>query len=201
MWNVSNTKQPMHLQRITRWKTWAIPRFICRRLHLFHRDTEIAFEQKLRSLTSVDFMGEVSHFIGITFAWEWKPDNHIAVHMTQEAFSDNLIEEVGLTDANPVKTLCRSGHPVDNIPSENHPSLVQSRIKHTMQSLVGSLLWLSGAMRPDLTTIVSLLGQHTHQGHINAVKYVIRYLKVTKNRGISFSVNRTYLWQHSSNFL
>ena len=60
--------------------------------------------------------------------------------MIQEAFSDNLIEEAGLTDANPVKTPYRSGHPVDIIPSEKHPSMVQPRIKHTMQSLVGSLL-------------------------------------------------------------
>ena len=154
------------------------------------RDTEIAFEQRLKQLTSVDFMGEVSHFIGIKFSWQRKPDNHISVHMTQEAFADNLIDEAGLADANPVTTPYRSGHPVDNIPSVPHPLLVNPTIKHTMQSLVGSLLWLSGATRPDLATIVSLLGQHTHHptlGHIRAVKYVIRYLKGTKNRGISFS--------------
>ena len=154
------------------------------------RETEIAFEQKLHSLTSVDFMGEVSHFIGIKFSWDRKPDNHIAVHMTQEAFADNLIDVAGLTNANTVKTPYRSGHPVDNIPSTQHPSMVQPLIKHTMQSLVGSLVWFSGATRPDLATIVSPLSQHTHhptQGHINAVKYAIRYLKGTKNRGISFS--------------
>ena len=62
-------------------------------------------------------MGKVSHFIGIKFSWQRKPDDHIAVHMTQEAFTDNLIEEAGLTDANPVKTAYRSGHPVENIPT------------------------------------------------------------------------------------
>ena len=110
--------------------------------------------------------------------------------MTLEAFADNLIEETGLTNTNTVKIPYISGHIVDNIPSEKHPSMVQPQIKYTIQSLVRSLLWLLGATRPDLATIVSLLGQHTHhptQGHINAVKYVIRYLKGTKNRGISFS--------------
>ena len=46
------------------------------------RDTEIAFEQKLKSLTSVDFMSEVSYFIGMKLSWQQKPDNHIAVHIT-----------------------------------------------------------------------------------------------------------------------
>ena len=30
-----------------------------------NRETEIVFEQKLKSLTYIDFMGEVTHFIGI----------------------------------------------------------------------------------------------------------------------------------------
>ena len=68
------------------------------------RDTKIAFEQRLKKLTSVDFMGEVSHFSGIKFSWQREPDNHITVHMAQEAFADNLIDEAGLTDDNPVKT-------------------------------------------------------------------------------------------------
>ena len=82
-------------------------------------DMEIIFEQKLKSITSVDFMGEVSHFIGIKFSWERKPNNHIGVHMTQEAFADNLIDNAGLTQSNIVKTPYQSGHTVDNIPSEN----------------------------------------------------------------------------------
>ena len=51
-----------------------------------------------------------------------------------------------------------------------------------------SLLWLPGATRPDLVTIICLFGQHTHrptQDHVRAVKYAIRYLEGTKHRGIS----------------
>ena len=80
-------------------------------------------------LTLVDFMGKV---IEIKFAWECKPNNHITVHMIQEIFADNLIEEAGLTEANPVKIPYISGHTVDNIPTEKHPSLVQPTIKNTL---------------------------------------------------------------------
>ena len=41
-------------------------------------------------------MGEVSHFIGMKFPWQRKPDNHITVHMTQEAFANNLIDKLVL---------------------------------------------------------------------------------------------------------
>ena len=59
-----------------------------------------------------------------------------------------------------------------------------------MKTLVGSLLWLSGATRPDLATITSILSKHTcnpSPGHIRAAKYAIKYVKGTKNRGIKFS--------------
>ena len=34
-----------------------------------NRDTWIAFENTLKSLTNVDFMGQVTHFLGIKFNW------------------------------------------------------------------------------------------------------------------------------------
>ena len=56
--------------------------------------------------------------------------------------------------------------------------------------MVGSLLWLSQATRPDLATVVSLLAQHQvnpSMQHIKAAKHAIKYVSGTKTRGISFS--------------
>ena len=47
-----------------------------------NRETEIAFEHKLKSLTNVDFMGQVTHFLGIKFNWQQQPDNHLDVYLT-----------------------------------------------------------------------------------------------------------------------
>ena len=58
-----------------------------------------------------------------------------------------------------------------------------------MISLVGSLLWPSQSICPDLSTITSLLTQYQAKSsfsHIRAVKYSIRYLKGSKKRGLSF---------------
>ena len=59
-----------------------------------------------------------------------------------------------------------------------------------MQFLIGSLNWLSISTRPDISTAVSLLAKFTHrpsQGHIDAAIRLLKYLKGTKTRGITFS--------------
>ena len=59
-----------------------------------------------------------------------------------------------------------------------------------MQSMVGSLTWLSMSTRPDIVTVTNLLAKHVRQpskGHLEAVKRVLRYLKGTANKGITFT--------------
>ena len=60
---------------------------------------------------------------------------------------------------------------------------------HKMQKWLGSLQWLATSTRPDIVTITNVLSQYTHKaskGHLDAVKRVLRYLKGTKNLGITF---------------
>ena len=59
-----------------------------------------------------------------------------------------------------------------------------------MQYFVGSLNWLAISTRPDIATPVSLLAKYTHnpsQGHLDAAIRVVKYIKGTKNLGISFT--------------
>jgi len=80
---------------------------------------EKLFESKLSELTDVDFMGEVSHFLGIRFQWR-KTTTNIKVHLSQEAFADSLIQLAGLSQFSTTysKTPYRSGYPVDSIPQD-----------------------------------------------------------------------------------
>jgi hypothetical protein len=41
---------------------------------------------------SVDFMGQVSHFLGIEFSWQYHDDGHLTVNLTQQSFAETLIE-------------------------------------------------------------------------------------------------------------
>eukprot|EP00957_Ditylum_brightwellii_P172597 13139009-Ditylum_brightwellii.AAC.1 len=81
------------------------------------------FKQKLQSLTSVDFMEVVLHFIGIKFTWKCWKDNHLDAHMSQATFSKQLIQTAGLsTDSSTnERTPFHPGHPIDNIPPVSLP--------------------------------------------------------------------------------
>ena len=164
---------------------------------------EQIFEEKLQSLTTVDFMGEVTHFLGIKFKWVEQPNGHLTVHLSQQAFAEQLITNNNLNDANPTKTPYRSGHPVDSVPHSKLSTNERQRLSTELKSITGSLLWLSQSTRPDLATIVSMLAKHQSNpsyGHIRAARHVIRYLKGTVDRGITFTSNRLHDLQAFVNF-
>ena len=149
---------------------------------------EREFEKKLQKLTTVDLMGTVSHYLGLKFDWSTLPNNKLQVHVSQPAFVEQLLSNNKMENCNPAPTPYRQGLPVDNIPSP--PKSSSNHLTPQMRHLVGSLLWLSQATRPDLSTIVSILAQYQSnpsKGHINAARYVLRYLKSTSTMGITFS--------------
>jgi hypothetical protein len=49
-------------------------------------DVEKRFESLLSGIGSIDFMGQVSHFLGIEFAWKQLPNGKLAVSLTQQSF-------------------------------------------------------------------------------------------------------------------
>jgi len=126
-------------------------------------------------------MGNVTHFLGLRFQWRETKDT-LKVHMSQEAFADNLIQQARLSDISSTSNLTpfRSGNPVDSIEETNQHD---PNLEHETRSYVGSLLWLSIGTRPDLFTITNILAKHQNhpsKKHIAAVKYAIKYFKGTK---------------------
>jgi len=151
-------------------------------------EVEQHFQKELQKATQVDFMGNVTHFLGLRFQWR-KTNSNLKVHISQEAFSDNLIQQAGLSTISAKTNLTpfRSGTPVDSIEDNNE---YDHTLEKEMRSYVGSLLWLSIGTRPDLSTITNILAQYQNRPsrkHIAAAKYAIRYLKGTKQLGLTFS--------------
>jgi len=151
-------------------------------------EVEKHFESKLKEETKVDFMGNVTHLLGLRFQWR-QTKTTLKAHISQEAFSDNLIQQTGLNTISATTNITpfRSGTPVDSIheTTTHDPSLEKE-----LRSYVGSLLWLSVGTRPDLSTIINILAKHQSnpsKKHIAAAKYAIKYLKGTKELGLTFS--------------
>ena len=69
------------------------------------------------------------------------------------------------------------------------PAVADPKIRKYYQQLVGSLMYLSCATRPDISMAVNSCAQFmTNPGptHVEAAKHVLRYLKGTRESGISY---------------
>ena len=155
-------------------------------------EVEKKFESLLSGIGEVDFMGQVSHFLGIEFNWIYLEDGHLSVTLTQQSFIKNLLDTLGYTVQNQstFTTPYQCGVSIDTIPTPTLSVAEQDSLRLRYQSLVGSLNWLAHTTRPDLSTIVSLLAQHQSSpspGHLEAAIYVVKYLSHTKTLGIYFS--------------
>ena len=156
-------------------------------------DVERAFEEKFGKMFTIDFQGDITHFLGIKFTNQHHEDGHVTCHMSQPVDIENLIKKVGLhhTQTNPTKTPYRSGHPVDSVPHDDSlPPSERAELNQYLQEIVGAMNWIAGHTRPDISTITNILAQYNHncsKGHIDAAKYAIRYLLGTQDYGIQFS--------------
>jgi hypothetical protein len=153
-------------------------------------EVEKLFETQLGSKCRVDFMGEVSWFLGCKYEWEDLPDGRLTVSITQTAKSEELIETHNMEDCNAVASPYRSGFVIDRIPDDGVPADQKIRFTKRYQGLVGGLLWLQRHTRPDISTAVSLLSSYSHNpsvGHYESAKRVLAYLQGTLDRGIRFT--------------
>jgi len=148
---------------------------------------EREFEKCLSSIGEVDFMGQVSHFLGIKFTWHRHDNGYLSVNLTQQSFTENLLETLGLlsnsTSTSTFTTPYRLGLSIDTIPTIDMPAPERDKLRLQYQSLIGSLNWLAHTTCPDISTTVSLLAQHQSNpspGHLDAAHYVVQYLSHTK---------------------
>lgn len=134
-------------------------------------DVKKYFQTELSKLSKVNFMGTVSHYLGIKFQWRQTP-HRTSVSLSQEAFSNNLIEQLVLDfeSASTKPTPYRSDFPFDKVKHIPMSTNERNKMKKEIQHYVGSLLWLIQGTRPDLTVITSLLAQYQNNpspGHIH----------------------------------
>jgi len=155
-------------------------------------EVERKCEGLLSTIGNVDFMGQVSHFLGIEFSWKHHSNGHLSVCLTQQSFIDTLLDSLGLSSSSKstFTSPYRSGLVIDAIKHQDMPSSDRDALCLLYQSLVGSLNWLAHTTRPDLCTVVSLLAQHQSNlspGHYDAALYAMKYTGNTKHLGIYFT--------------
>jgi len=144
----------------------------------------------------VEFLSNDEWYIGIKFDWHKFLDGTISCRLSQEGYATAIVEKMGLTSANqwPTMTPFRFGLPVDTVPHVEMTPDKRAPLIAKMQCWMGMLNWLQQCTLPDLAMIFSLLASHMHcpsPGHLDAAKYVGRYILSTLDLGLLFSTRAT----------
>ncbi|CAN6710697.1 unnamed protein product [Malus baccata var. baccata] len=125
-------------------------------------------------------LGEFKYFLGIGVA----RSKH-GIFLFQRKYVLDLLAEIGMLDCKPVDTPIEQNHRLglfsDQVPTH----------KERYQRLVGRLIYLSH-IHPNTAYAVSVVIQFMpspSEAHMDAVTYILRYLKRAHDRGLVFSKN------------
>jgi hypothetical protein len=147
----------------------------------------IAVVADLRKYFEVRDMGDAKMLFGKEIIHDWEAQRHT---VTQEKFTQGLLERLQMSAANARRTLMNSGM---NLRSQQVDGEgLDSEQKHTYAELVGGLLYLAGSTRPDIGCAVSVLLRFMDaptKAHWEGIKGEIRYLVGTCHCGMTFGSN------------
>ena len=123
-------------------------------------------------------LGEISCFLGIKFS----RDGNV-IKMDQSRFVENILNKFEMQNCKPRLSPCEEG--LNKVIDENS-DLADSKL---YRQIVGSLIYIMTATRPDLCFVVNKLSQYMSKPtvtHLTMAKHVLRYLKGTIDHCLTF---------------
>lgn len=123
-------------------------------------------------------LGQLHYCLGISAEFD---GTELKIH--QKHYIKQMIDRYGMTDCKVVTTPMAT----DTQLVKDDGSKPVDRVLY--QSIVGSLLYVSTATRPDISYCVGVLSKFNsspNETHLTAAKRVLRYLKGTMDYGITF---------------
>ncbi len=138
-------------------------------------------KKKLQKKWKMKDLGDVEWVVGIKIE---RNRSEKTVKFTQSAYIDDVIKRFNLEDSKPTST------PLDTNVKLLKRTDDQPSSSGDYPSLVGSLMWAAICTRPDIMHAVSSLARFNSdptEEHWNAGVRVIRYLKGTKEMGLTSS--------------
>jgi hypothetical protein len=95
------------------------------------KKVEQRFESLLSTIGDIDFMGQVTHFLGIEFTWHHHLDGNVSVNLTQQSFIEVLLDNLGITitSTSTYSSPYRAGISIDTLPSSTLSSSDQDKLR------------------------------------------------------------------------
>lgn len=128
-------------------------------------------------------LGLLHYCLGIEFIQDQTTKS---TFMSQKQYAQDLLFKFGMSES---KTKATPLEPKLDLSKDNNDLDNIEVNRHEYQSLIGSLMYLAVATRPDLTYTVSYLSQfnqNPNKQHWLAAKHALRYLKGTTGQGLKF---------------
>ena len=143
--------------------------------------TNLKFQ--LQSEFEMKDLGECNYFLGIQIVRDRK---NRQIHLSQSAYIDKVLATFQMEKAISKSTPMELGIKKS---IADYNGIVTKTETTTYQSMIGSLMYAMTQSWPDLAYAVSFLShflQNPGPVHIKAAQRVLRYLKQTKNIGITY---------------
>ena len=138
-------------------------------------------KRQLGKLYQMKDLGPTPSYLGIRITRDW---NTRAIWIDQQAYIENALKKFELQDANSTKTPLPAG-----IHLEKSEEPVALDTKTYYQQIIGMLIYAAICTRPNITFVATRLSRFNNnptQEHIKYAKYVLRYLKGTKELKIKY---------------
>ncbi|UYV69157.1 hypothetical protein LAZ67_6002607 [Cordylochernes scorpioides] len=133
----------------------------------------------LNSSFEVKYLGPISHMLGVSF----KKSEDGSMTLSQSNYIEELLQRFRLQDAKGVSTPMETNLDLSVRKNRN------SNERFPYRELIGGLSYLSQRTRPDIAYAVGILSRYCDnytRKHWEAGKRVLRYLKSTKDFGITY---------------
>lgn len=150
------------------------------------RDVRIVddFKQYLKKSFEVKDLGKVKCCLGIEFS-----RSKGAIQLHQRGYINDILSRFGMSECKPAFT------PLESNAELNSASEIARQTDRNLpfRELMGSLMYLAVATRPDIAHAVSALSQFNNcynETHWVAAKRILRYLKGTQNLGLIYRNSR-----------
>lgn len=143
------------------------------------------FGADLNKKFAIKDLGDVKRCLGIDFE-----RNENGIMLTQKTYIREILQRFGMEECKPSSTPLDAGAKL----TTTDPWAAADGAKPPYRELVGALLYLSVATRPDIAHAASSLSQFNEnfgKVHWIAAKRVLRYLKGTADIGITFRRGQT----------
>jgi len=151
-----------------------------------NRATTDKFKASISAHFRMRDLGPIDQFLGMTITRD-RRQGTLSLRSSKKHI-DDMLERFGMTDAKPQLTpLPHKCVLVERAPDED-PLPPQSPYR----ALVGSLLYVAMWTRPDISFAVSQVArfqQDPSENHWHAAKHILRYLKGTRDLGLTFRAN------------